>query len=861
MKRPMNKWKWIGLYGGLLLISQLWEWTHPDNPELVLEGSVIMVEGLEGDPAQVRVGLRDIPAAEPSAPVLVLLHGSPVASTALNPLIESLRGAYRLIVPDLPGFGMSANSGLANYSVERHAAYLIKILDTLNIREAHLVGYSMGGGVALSFIQKAPERVQSFTMLSSIGVFEYELFGRHELNHAVHGAQWAFLRAIDLLVPHFGYFNKQPLNLAYARNFYDTDQREFRALLSKYTGPVLIQHGRSDGLVPIEAAYEHERIIPQSTLIEYGGGHLLVMKDPILVTRDLKHFIEQVEAGEGVSRAESDTDRLAAAHAPFVRDRNWHYTGMTVVVIFLLLAIATLVTEDLTCISAGFLVANGLMTFPVAAGACMLGIFVGDGLLYVLGRRLGRAGLRRAPIKWFVSETAEKSAERWFEQRGALIILITRFIPGTRTATYFTAGVLRAPVWKFIFWFGIAAAIWTPLLVGISAQLGERIFTYYAQYEAWGLWIGLGLGAALYVMIKVGLPLFSWKGRRLLLGQWKRLVGWEFWPMWAVNGPVLLYTVGLSVFKYRKLMLATVTNPGIAQSGFIGESKSAILQALSGAGDSIARWDLIEKGTTREERRRLIKEFQDSETTAWPIVLKPDEGQRGARVIIAKKALDVELVLNDVETSWIMQSYVAGVEYGVFYYRKPSEERGRIISITHKVMTLVIGDGVSNLEHLILKDARTVCLGARFLEMHRDRLAIVPGKGERVELVELGTHARGSLFLDEGDLLTEALTDAVDTIAKAFEGFYFGRFDLRVSDVASFQQGVGLKVLELNGITSESTHMYDPKHGAIYGWKTLFRQWSIALEIAKENWERGHAPSRFVDFMRELRAGFQRAKD
>ena len=71
--------------------------------------------------------------------------------------------------------------------------------------------------------------------------------------------------------------------------------------------------------------------------------------------------------------------------------------GMSSAVLIILLAASTLISEDQTCIGAGLLVAQGRIDFLAGAFACFFGIFVGDLLLFVAGRWLGRPVLQRAP--------------------------------------------------------------------------------------------------------------------------------------------------------------------------------------------------------------------------------------------------------------------------------------------------------------------------------------------------------------------------------------------------------------------------------------------------------------------------------
>ncbi|MEJ2134583.1 MAG: hypothetical protein P8X86_04980 [Desulfofustis sp.] len=62
-------------------------------------------------------------------------------------------------------------------------------------------------------------------------------------------------------------------------------------------------------------------------------------------------------------------------------------------------------------------------------------------------------------------------------------------------------------------------------------------------------------------------------------------------------------------------------------------------------------------------------------------------------------------------------------------------------------------------------------------------------------------------------------------------------------------------MIELNGLTSEATHIYDPQNSILYAWKTLIEQWSIAFEIAEANLKKGVQPMALGDFIRHWRRG------
>lgn len=321
--------------------------------------------------------------------------------------------------------------------------------------------------------------------------------------------------------------------------------------------------------------------------------------------------------------------------------------------------------------------------------------------------------------------------------------------------------------------------------------------------------------------------------------------------MWRFYPPVIFYVLYLA-FKHRSLTLFTVTNAGMPASGFIGESKSDILRNLASADGYIARHELLD-APAFEQRLEQAQRFMQKLQLAFPLVLKPDAGQRGEGVAIIRSQEQLENYLRRAKHPVIAQEYAPGHEFGVFYYRYPQQARGDIYAITDKRFPTVVGDGKSPLEELILKDERAVCMAAFYLDKHKDRLFEVPAAGERVQLVELGTHCRGAMFLDGKEMKTNALREKIDAISKKFDGFYFGRYDIRTPSLADFMRGENFKVVELNGVTSEATNIYDPSNSLWQAYRVLLKQWRIAFEIAAENRKAGARPLSLRELMTLVR--------
>ena len=856
-----KSWHWLtakillGVYLLALAASyyQRWQFKEPPSP-LRPDKRTVIVSAVSSEqilPRPVAMAFLDVPA-DPTSDRLpvVLIHGSPGSADVFDLLISQLKGPRPIIAPDLPGFGDSSHN-LPDYSFTAHAVYVWQLLDRLGIRRAHLVGFSMGGGVVLNMARLAPERVASLTQLSAIGVQEMELLGDYHLNHAVHAAQLVGLWLLKVGLPRFGELNHDDMGVAYARNFYDSDQRPLRAILQKWDGPMLILQGRTDPLVPLEAALETHRLVPQSELVLFPSNHFMVFQDPRPLVPPLNDFLDRVEAGKSATRATAATDRVASANQP-MDVGHWPKPGViTIFVVMISLALATFLSEDLACISAGVLVAEGRISFLVATISCFVGIFVGDILLFLAGRYIGRAALGRAPFRWFMRAESLQTSSDWLARNGAVAIWASRFVPGTRLPTYFAAGVLHTSAKKFVGYFVAAAAVWTPLIVGFSAGLGLPFMqSSFLQRQPLSLKLLFG-GALIFVSTRIAMKLTTYRGRRGIIRFWKRLVRWEFWPPYVFYPPVVVYVAYLGL-RFRGWTLFTACNPGMPASGFVGESKHEILEQLKGAEEWLPRFVLLPLGDAAR-RARQVEEFMRQNQMVFPVVLKPDAGQRGAGVAIVRSDDQVRDYFDHSDFPVIVQEYVPGREFGVFYYRYPGEDRGRVFSITEKNMPILIGDGKHTLEDLILADDRAVCMSDFYEHKNAHRTHDIPAAGEKIQLVEIGTHCRGAIFLDGAYTITPALEDVIERIARTFTGFFFGRFDIRVPSVEDFMAGRNLKVVELNGVTSEATHIYDPKLSLWTAYRTLFQQWRIAFEIGARNRAAGVTPTPVLGLLRMIR--------
>lgn len=488
--------------------------------------------------------------------------------------------------------------------------------------------------------------------------------------------------------------------------------------------------------------------------------------------------------------------------------------------------LATLVSEDLAAIATGVLIAEGTVSMPVGMGAVFAGIWLGDIGLWLIGRGTANGALRWQWAKRKLEGERLTKLGEWLEGQGWKVILFSRMVPATRLPLYLGAGFLGWSLSGFALWTAIAVALWTPLIVGLAMWLGPEL----AEWFGGGLLAFAGVIIGLYVVIHLTMTLTNASKRRRLAVRWYRLTHHEFWPTWLLYTPVVSHWVVMAL-HYRGLREVFLANPKIPDGGIAGEAKSEILDLLP-PGAAIP-WVLLGPGAAVQRWHQLEHTMTEA-GWEWPLILKPDQGERGAGVRKIHNAEQATAYLSEFTLPVVAQVYHPGpIEVGLFYYRWPNRRHGTLFSITEKIFPVITGDGVHSLGHLIEHHPRYRLQLDVFKQRLSERWNEIPAAAEQVPLAMAGNHCQGTLFLDGEHLRTPELEAAIDAIGRNVQGFHIGRFDIRCNSLDDLRAGRDLGVVELNGLTSESTNIYDPKHGPIFAIKTLCHHWHIALKIGR----------------------------
>jgi membrane protein DedA with SNARE-associated domain len=501
-----------------MLLSWMIQWQFPlhQAPNKYEETVIVKYNSIELELTYLQLGNRA------HSESLILFPDPYRGIDFIFPLAKELSKEVSVIIPKYPKRDTDGNR--LSYSVESRAGFISALADTLQLESIHLTGHGYGGLIATHIASKenGPD-VESLVLLAALGIQETHFLGNYTINRSLYSLLYPVVYVYEYAFPHFGRFYNQPLDVEFIRTMMQLDQRNMSETLREVRVPSLILHPQNEGFVPLTTSNEAYRLIPQSTLITEPGHGRTVKKQPELWSKHIRDFIKLVTISEVLTRAGTDHERIRESEKPFDADNVARVTGWAIFIIISLLILTTLISEDLACIAGGLLVASGIIGFHYALLGCFIGILTADVLIYWMGRWIGTPILKWIPFRWFISENDIQRAKEMFEFRGAEIIFVTRFLPGTRMPTYLAAGMLKTSFVSFFAYFFIAIAIWTPMLVGISALIGQPMLAYMELYQEYALWIVLIFIVIIYLFIKFGIPLATVKGRREFYVKWVRL--------------------------------------------------------------------------------------------------------------------------------------------------------------------------------------------------------------------------------------------------------------------------------------------------------------------------------------------------
>jgi len=225
---------------------------------------------------------------------LVMLHGSGPGVTAWanwRLVIPAFSEKYRVVAPDLAGFGYTERKAGVNYNLDFWVDHLAQFLDAVGIEKCNLIGNSFGGALSLALAVKHPQRVERIVLMGSVGtsftltegldqVWGYEP-SFENMRETV--KTFAFDKSIvnDALVQSRYEASVRPgYQESYSSLFPHPRQRHVDALaqpdevLQALQNRVLLIHGRDDAVIPMASTLKMHSLIPKSEVHLFGQcGH------------------------------------------------------------------------------------------------------------------------------------------------------------------------------------------------------------------------------------------------------------------------------------------------------------------------------------------------------------------------------------------------------------------------------------------------------------------------------------------------------------------------------------------------------------------------------------------------------------
>lgn len=243
-----------------------------------------------------------------------MIHGSgPGVSAWVNwrLVIPQLAKNHRVIAPDMAGFGFTERVDNFDYTMESWVQHVVDLMDALNIEQAHLVGNSFGGGLAIAFAIKYPERVNRLVLMGSVGV-------SFDLTEGLEQA-WGYSPSLDnmrKLMDLFAYdrslVTDELAQLRYEASIQPGFQESFQKMfpaprqrwvkglasapeeIKKIMHETLIIHGRDDLVVPPITSTKLFDLIKYSQLHMFGScGHWTQIEQTQRFNKLLENFFAE----------------------------------------------------------------------------------------------------------------------------------------------------------------------------------------------------------------------------------------------------------------------------------------------------------------------------------------------------------------------------------------------------------------------------------------------------------------------------------------------------------------------------------------------------------------------------------------
>ena len=249
---------------------------------------------------------------------LVLIHGSNASLHTWEPWVAELGDTYRVISLDLPAHGLTGalpGSAYDSYNIDAMASFVDAVVSRLGVTKFAIAGNSMGGRVSWVYTLAHPDKVSHLVLLDASGIprpegfeppFIFKLIGTPVIGDLLtqitprdlvaDGIKSSFtddtLVTDDMIDRYWELTLMEGSREAHAIRYQAPWDDTRYERLGEIAAPTLILWGEDDELVPVSAAYEFEKRIPNAELIVYKGvGHIPMEEVAEQSAADVRGFL------------------------------------------------------------------------------------------------------------------------------------------------------------------------------------------------------------------------------------------------------------------------------------------------------------------------------------------------------------------------------------------------------------------------------------------------------------------------------------------------------------------------------------------------------------------------------------------
>jgi pimeloyl-ACP methyl ester carboxylesterase len=202
---------------------------------------------------------------------VILVHGLSGSMRWWTENVEPLARQYRVYLVDLPGFGAMRRFPLRQ-GVQAATDWLIRWMESIGVRPAHLVGHSMGGHICLRIAMERPDLVNRLALVAPA-----VWFVRGSLLARISPLMEETRRMSPRFMARLSYDALRADPVALLRSARDLLREDVTRNLTAIQAPTLLIWGEHDALVPLSTAHELRRLIPNSRLLVLKGANHVPM--------------------------------------------------------------------------------------------------------------------------------------------------------------------------------------------------------------------------------------------------------------------------------------------------------------------------------------------------------------------------------------------------------------------------------------------------------------------------------------------------------------------------------------------------------------------------------------------------------